>query len=544
MKSKYRFIVVKKGFTLVELILTLAVVSVISFTVFQSMNKDFEDKQADAAGEQIKNVGMAVNNYIVNHYDVLSKLSNSNGLPEDLGPRVCDSNTKVCEITVETLANEGMLPPSYLNKNVYGAGYKISITRKGSSPYWNISSLITTDKPLFKNGVIRYDLLGKAMQKAGSDSGMTKTLLNRMDGFKGTWNATQTDYPNINNLGLLGYIAGYGSNSYSAFLRRDGTLPMTGDLNLGTKNIYNINNVTASGKGTFGGEVEAGAWVHAKNGYGDVISLGGDSSTNDYEIRLGTDKPLSIHGPAPVQVNVSGSLRAGVDLSADRNISAGNWLSAKNGLGNKVMIGGDSTGDYDIVFEPSSNNNNVVGFFSTNSSIPFDFSFRGNVNALNALGNKMGASMNGATGDISASGNITSNKNVAGQYFMPNAIATVGETCYNNGLISRDAEGAALSCINGVFAKQKFKFTTYDVLFPARTSSGRGDEWQTKNLGVHLFCFLSGIQTASDPSSPDAKHVVVLPGAASGSGYTWTLAQRVTIWPAGWDTWAYATCAD
>ena len=34
-------------------------------------------------------------------------------------------------------------------------------------------------------------------------------------------------------------------------------------------------NITASGKGTFGGEVEAGAWVHARNGYGDVISLGG-----------------------------------------------------------------------------------------------------------------------------------------------------------------------------------------------------------------------------------------------------------------------------
>ncbi|WP_265349403.1 shufflon system plasmid conjugative transfer pilus tip adhesin PilV [Enterobacter hormaechei] len=329
-----------QGFTLIELILTLAVIAAISFISFQSMNRDFEDKQAAAIGEQIRNIGDSVNNYIVNHYDVLSKRENSAGTTQDVGPRICATATQTCEITTQTLVNEGMLPPVFNGKNVYGSGYKIIIARKGSAPYWNISALVATDTPLSRSGSIRYDLLGKAMQTAGIDSGMTRTSSTKVDGYKGSWSATQTEFPNINKQGLLVYIAGYGSNSYSAFLRRDGTLPMTGDLNMGTKNIYGAANITASGKGIFGGEVEAGAWVHARNGYGDVISLGGDSSTNDYEIRLGADKPLSIHGSAPVQVNVSGSLRTGLDLNADRDITSGGSIKASGNITSSQIITG------------------------------------------------------------------------------------------------------------------------------------------------------------------------------------------------------------
>ncbi|EAM5644984.1 prepilin-type N-terminal cleavage/methylation domain-containing protein [Salmonella enterica] len=286
-----------QGFTLVELILTLTVIATISFLSFQTINKDFENKQAMVAGEQIRNIGTGVNNYIINHYDVLSKLENSSGGTQDPGPRICDTVKQICEISTQTLVNEGMLPPVFSNKNIYGSGYKVIISRKGSSPYWNISALITTDTALSRSGGIRYDLLGKAMQTAGIDSGMTRTSSTKVDGYKGTWSATQTDYSNIDKQGLLAYIAGYGSNSYSAFLRRDGTLPMTGDLNMGTKNIYGAANITASGKGSFGGEVEAGSWIHARNGYGDLISIGGDSIDSDYEIKLGSSKPLSIYSP-------------------------------------------------------------------------------------------------------------------------------------------------------------------------------------------------------------------------------------------------------
>ncbi len=124
------------------------------------------------------------------------------------------------------------------------------------------------------------------MQEAGIDSGMTRATPTVLEGFKGSWNNTSTEYSVINKQGLLSYQLGYGTYAYSVFLRRDGTLPMTGDLNMGTKNIYGAANITASGKGSFGGEVEAGSWIHARNGYGDLISIGGDSIDSDYEINL------------------------------------------------------------------------------------------------------------------------------------------------------------------------------------------------------------------------------------------------------------------
>jgi hypothetical protein len=76
---------------------------------------------------------------------------------------------------------------------------------------------------------------------------------------------------------------------------------MTGDLNMGGNNINNAKNITASGTGSFGGNITSGGTVTAAgqvvahNGYGDTIALGGDAAGNDYEIRLSNGtKPLSV----------------------------------------------------------------------------------------------------------------------------------------------------------------------------------------------------------------------------------------------------------
>ncbi|MDH8206362.1 shufflon system plasmid conjugative transfer pilus tip adhesin PilV, partial [Klebsiella pneumoniae] len=63
-------------------------------------------------------------------------------------------------------------------------------------------------------------------------------------------------------------------------------------------------NITASGTGSFGGNITAGGNINAAkeviahNGYGDTITLGGDNAGNDYEIRLSNGgRPLSIYSP-------------------------------------------------------------------------------------------------------------------------------------------------------------------------------------------------------------------------------------------------------
>jgi hypothetical protein len=76
------------------------------------------------------------------------------------------------------------------------------------------------------------------MQEAGIDSGMTQSAT-VASGLQGAWKETSTDYNNINSAGLMAYRVGYDSAMYSVYLRRDGTLPMTGDLNMGGNDINN-----------------------------------------------------------------------------------------------------------------------------------------------------------------------------------------------------------------------------------------------------------------------------------------------------------------
>lgn len=285
-----------KGFTLLELILVLGVGSAITFMKFQDMVNDQESLKASAAGQQIKQIGDAVNGYINIRYDKLSTLTNAAGTGTDPGPRTCSAGDSTCTITYQTLINEGLLPSTYIAKNAFGSDYTIQLKRSGSAPNYIMDGIIATNSAWIEGGKTRFDLLGKAMQSAGIDSGMSRTVA-QVDGYGGSWNYTNVTFSSINKAGILGYRVGYNSAMYSVYLRRDGTLPMTGSLNMGANDINNAKNITASGTGNFGGNVNAGGEVTAKNGYGDTIAIGGDAAGNDYEIRLGSGKQLTIYSP-------------------------------------------------------------------------------------------------------------------------------------------------------------------------------------------------------------------------------------------------------
>lgn len=460
------------GFTLIELILVISVGLTMSFLSFSKMISDQETNQSRAVGEQLKKIGEASNLYITNHYQDLSTLKNATGNVTDVGPRTCVLATQSCSITLQTLINDGLLPPSYKLNNIFNANYKISIKRSGTSPYYNISGLVITDKPLITGSGdnIRYDMLGKAIQAAGVDSGMTRNTTTIMEGFKGLWQVSRTDYTDINQQGLLGYQIGFNTAYYAVFLRRDGTLPMTGQLNMDSNDINNARNITASANikadGTItGGVVTSESNVYAKNGYGDTIYIGGDNSGSDYELYMSTaGKPLSIYNSAtggnPSTTNkstpllkVSGAIASGDinsvgDVNTAGNVNSGNWLKGKNGNGNQFQLGGDSNGDYDFVFDPSSTGNNVVGFFSLGIATPFDFNFRGNISALTASGSARNVYLDGDNGNIVASGNITSSKNIYGQYLTATSNVLINSSCagLSAGTISKNANGELFSC--------------------------------------------------------------------------------------------------
>ncbi|EFP3681561.1 shufflon system plasmid conjugative transfer pilus tip adhesin PilV, partial [Salmonella enterica] len=399
-----------KGFSLLELILALGIGTAISFIKFQDMKAEQENIIAQAVGDQIKQIGEAVNRYISIRYDKLSTLSSSSSQSSDPGPRACSANG--CEITVQTLINEGLLPPSYTGINAYKSSYKILLKRSGIAPNYVINGLITTVFPWIEGNKTRYDLLGKAMQAAGIDSGMTQSAT-LASGYSGLWSEKSSNYPFINKTGLLAYRVGYDSSMYSVYLRRDGTLPMTGDLNMGGRSINNAQDITAAG----------------------TINAGILHSTGSTTV--GTD--LNVGGNA----QVNGKINSNNTVSGTTIISRGetytqNWFR--------------TLGDGGIYFQKYGGGWNMS-----------------DKNTIQAYGGKNIRTAAGVYGGyIHSSGNIDSaadmNSNrvfsnyiqsngrvVAGEYVQINGQAQIGGGCSPNGLQGRTAEGAILSCVNGVW---------------------------------------------------------------------------------------------
>ncbi len=393
-----------KGFTLIELILALGIGTAISFIKFQDMKTEQENIIAQVVGTQIKQMGEAVNRYISIHYDKLSTLSSSSSQSSDPGPRACSANG--CEITVQTLINEGLLPPSYTGINANKSSYKILLKRSGIVPNYVINGLITTTAPWMEGNKTRYDLLGKAMQAAGIDSGMTQSAT-LASGHSGSWSEKSSNYPSINKTGLLAYRVGYDSSMYSVYLRRDGTLPMTGSLNMGNQDINNVRNITAAGTTTSG-------ILHST---GDT-TIGGNAQVNGY-------------------INSNNTISSATVRSRGETYTQ-NWFR--------------TLGDGGIYFQKYGGGWNMS-----------------DANTIQAYGGKNISTAAGVYGGyIHSSGNIDSaadmnskrvfsnyiqsnGRVVAGEYVQINGQAQIGGGCSPNGLQGRTAEGAILSCVNGVW---------------------------------------------------------------------------------------------
>ncbi|MBE5212550.1 shufflon system plasmid conjugative transfer pilus tip adhesin PilV [Pectobacterium sp. A535-S3-A17] len=350
----------QKGFSLLELVLVVGVGATVGFIKFQDMKTEQENVLASAVGQQMKQMGEAVNGYINIRYDKLSTLSNAAENGSDPGPRMCSGS--VCEITYMTLINEGLLPSSFTGLNAQKSAYKIILKRDGISPNYVINGLITTTLPWSEGSKMRYDLLGKAMLSAGIDSGMTKSAT-VASGYEAQWSEKASDFRNITAEGLLAYRTGFDSTMYTVYLRRDGTLPMTGDLNMGGKNIGNAKNITATASGDFGGDISSGGNIISgkqligHNGGGDTFYIGGGDA-NDYEFRLGSIKPLTLWRSGGVSneqrlqvwgrqdnvgdLSVRGDGNSQGYIIASGNITSSETVSGKYLKANSISVAGAS----------------------------------------------------------------------------------------------------------------------------------------------------------------------------------------------------------
>lgn len=234
----------QRGVSLMEVIFALGIVIAMGAMWATSQVRERNIAQARNTGKQMQNVGMAVSTYIVNRYATVSTLTSSPGTPADPGPRTCVAATASCTITLNTLVADGLLPTGFAATPPF-TGYTITLRRTGTTPNWTIDGLTTTVGGWVEpsTAIIKYDLVGEAVRAIGPDGGMTYAA-NTISGYQGTWTESSANYPSINALGQIAVRSGNWASMFSQFLRRDGTLPMTGNLDMGGNQISNAGNIS------------------------------------------------------------------------------------------------------------------------------------------------------------------------------------------------------------------------------------------------------------------------------------------------------------
>lgn len=226
--------------------LSLLVMAAITANGFKQAAQDIKMAKASAMGQQLKDLSDAMNTYMVNNYAALA--CGSGG--------TCASVAGVADKyhpTITELKAAGVLDYSVQATSVYNTGLGAQVVTvptgcAGSS--CSLSALVYTTAPVIDPSamVVEGSVLGKAILAGGADVGASITTGN-VNGLSGTWSVTNpvTGSP----AGILAARSGTGSAfDPTAYLRRDGTLPMTGNLDMNTKSINNAATVNSGALNT------------------------------------------------------------------------------------------------------------------------------------------------------------------------------------------------------------------------------------------------------------------------------------------------------
>jgi prepilin-type N-terminal cleavage/methylation domain-containing protein len=287
-----------RGFTLIELMIVIAIVALVSVYAAAKVRDEFNARQAKAAADNIMVVGRAVEAYI--------------------GANSGSFSAAPLDITIATLQADGKLPASFVGETPWRSPYSIRIRRAAGGPPYQYEALVVTTNPwLSSSGSPRIDLLGLSVQLIGGAGGMTYDTTGAV-GLRGTWgapNTTPANYPQANAAGKLAYYVSQATNpNDSIYLRRDGLYPMTGTLQMGSQNISNAASIAATGNVWAGGTVTATGNVSA----GGTVTASSVAATNTI-----TAGGLITAGG----VTTAGTVTAGT-VNSSGNVTAANLITS------------------------------------------------------------------------------------------------------------------------------------------------------------------------------------------------------------------------
>lgn len=248
----------------------------------------------------------------------------------------------------------------------------------------------------------------------------------------------------------------------------------------------------------------------AHNGYGDTITMGGDNSGGDYEIRLGNNKPLTIYSPTATSDSVV--FQVNNDVKLNRIGTNGiNPSDMPTGWGGGIrtwdILAGGTIGLLPDGVKMGSS-------ITDGKQLAVRIERQGNIDAKGKItGGEIKSSGNlYVAGDAQVNGNLTSSNKImsggrltANEFIQINGIVTEGAGCSPNGLQGRDAAGSILSCVSGVWVKAGANLSSSCKWIQASNAYDNISGYKTAACPAGYV--MTGLRWFQIPSYVDDEHV-------------------------------------
>lgn len=278
------------GFLLPQLAIAVGVLSIVlayagNRYVQGSINQG-RDNKAKLIGERIANISDAAKTYATNYFAQIQRGETVTRNGYSVAPQ------RLLAPTLTDLSGLGFLPAAAVNPVVYnGQSIQFNVamrvnTQSGCTiPSCSLLFQVTTSAPLLiPNGntvdIRRATIAATAASPGNAGVSMPSSMGGDPSVFVGSGGVvTGTNSGGV--AGLVSMSNGYDSQGFFEFLRRDGSLPMTGTLNLqdasGTKHdIANANDIGAVDVTASGDITAAGAVI------GNTVTSTGRMKTGEY----------------------------------------------------------------------------------------------------------------------------------------------------------------------------------------------------------------------------------------------------------------------
>lgn len=407
MKRKFT----RKGLTLAQvLVMTLVFLMFSTMKVGEIENRMIKEKSENAAS-QIKNIANATNSFISINYSKLIKLD-ANGFNQ----MACVNADNTCTLTQKTLIQQNLLPNSNTNKNILDKDIKIVIKREGAPPNYKINGLVYFEKEKYSKSRLLDELI---LNDLGVESGISNKngMIQSLGGF---WKIPLANYNIKTSEQIVAMKVGFDTSQYSVYLRRDGSLPMTGDLNLGAKNINNVANANASNNSTTN-------ITRAEKA--DIDDINSSALVNNGTLKLSGKNTLS--GKTDINKNYL-------------TVNALSTFEKKVSFNDIVAVDKSATFKDQVTFKNTINAEGVSADMG-NVNIANGFNVKGKKAGLE---NTLSVNNSGKVTQFDVGGNVKT-ANIDGSLFAATSTVKLGAVCNIKGSISKDEIGSVLMCESG-----------------------------------------------------------------------------------------------